>query len=380
MQLLSLTFEFRDVKRRLPGLLSYLAALAIFLVLSAPVRAVDGVHPNDTARFLAGLPPSAGSPLAIVARNPAWQAYAKRFDTVWANVEQRQLARISVWARANLANPQKTMFYMFSGPDFLYANMFFPHATTYVMSGLERIGPMPDPMAIEQPALASSLDQLWGSLDTILRWSYFITKDMQKRFSSGGFNGALPRIFVFLARTGHRIDRVNFVTLDKAGTVKPRGKKAPKGRPSGVEIRFAGSDGAPRTLYYFRTDLVDAKVKSSGFLKFCERLGQGDSLIKSASYLLHYKIFSSVRKFLLANSSTLVQDDSGIALRYFPRDKWELRTFGNYVGPIPVFKDQYQNDLAELFRREPQRPLKFGIGYRYPPNQTNILLAVRRGG
>ena len=82
----------------------------------------------------------------------------------------------------------------------------------------------------------------------------------------------------------------------------------------GVRIVFAGSDGVERTLYYFSTDLSNSGVRSSGFLKFCETLAPGDSLIKSASYLLHAGNFSAVRGFLLTNSATIIQDDFGIPL------------------------------------------------------------------
>src|SRR5580704_15579122 len=30
--------------------------------------------------------------------------------------------------------------------------------------------------------------------------------------------------------------------------------------------------------------------------------------------------------------------------------KWELQPFGNYVGPIPLFRNRYQASLARLFR------------------------------
>ena len=33
-----------------------------------------------------------------------------------------------------------TMFYMFSGPDFLYADTFFPNASTYILCGIEPMG------------------------------------------------------------------------------------------------------------------------------------------------------------------------------------------------------------------------------------------------
>ena len=36
------------------------------------------------------------------------------------------------------------MFYMFSGPDFLYADAFYSKASTYVLGALEPVGAVPD--------------------------------------------------------------------------------------------------------------------------------------------------------------------------------------------------------------------------------------------
>ena len=78
-----------------------------------------------------------------------------------------------------------------------------------------------------------------------------------------------------------------------------------------VSDTFAGSDGADQTLYYFNTNLANPGVAASGFLRFCDKLGTGDSFIKSASYLLHGSGFSSVRDFVLASSMHVLQDDTG---------------------------------------------------------------------
>ena len=104
--------------------------------------------------------------------------------------------------------------------------------------------------------------------------------------------------------------------------------------PNGVKIAFTSADGKPQTLYYFSTDVSNGGIKSSGFLKFCEGLGKGDAFVKSASYLMHNDSFSTVREFLLAHSATIVQDDTGIPVRFFKPDDWELRPFGRYLGPI----------------------------------------------
>src|SRR5438477_5069502 len=89
-------------------------------------------------------------------------------------------------------------------------------------------------------------------------------------------------------------------------------------------IMFAVSDGVEKTLYYYSTDLSNSGVKSSGFLKFCAGLAPGNSLIKSASYLLHSGNFTTARDFLLTNSATIIQDDSGIPLGDYNSKKWRF--------------------------------------------------------
>ena len=92
--------------------------------------AAQEVSVNDTARFIAGLPPSESSPLARLTQNPKWQAYAQSFNANWQALESRQLVHVRGWSDKHLQNRKAPLYYMFSGPDFLYANAFFPEAST----------------------------------------------------------------------------------------------------------------------------------------------------------------------------------------------------------------------------------------------------------
>ena len=350
------------------------AAAGLFVAAIVPARAVDTVSANDTARFLAGLPPTAESPLARLAEEPAWQEHARTFDAAFEQVEQSQLTRIRAWSAGNLSASRPAMFYMFGGPDFLYANAFYPDAKTYVLSGLEPAGSVAD-LTTLRGSLAPDLARLRVSLRWILQYSYFITSQMGSDLHRGRLTGTLPVLDVFLARSGKTIREVTPVVLDDNGAVEPddTARRVPA---RGVKIVFAGGDGQERTLYYFSTNLANDGVSKSKFLAFCEALGPGESLVKSASYLLHRNDFSMVREFLLANSAVMVQDDTGIPLAYYDPEKWALQPFGQYVGPIPVFRYMYQAKYAALFKNS--QPIDFGIGYRWKPTQSNVLLAVKK--
>jgi hypothetical protein len=366
------------------GLLALTMALGLALTV-APARSADTSTPDDTARFLAGLPPAADSPLASLAKSPAWQDHARDFDSIFGQVDKTRLSEVRAFSRERLTSKQQTMLYMFGGPDFLYAVSFFPSATTYVLAGLEPVGQVPQLTALPRPAVDSTLHNIEVSLGSLLSISFFITKNMQTQLESGPVYGTLPVLYVFLARTGKTIHDVTYVNLDADGNIetapapgdKAAAKKFSDSAAKGVKIVFSDGNGPNQTLYYFSTNLADDGVKSSGFLQFCDKLGVADSFFKSASYLISGGGFSRVRNFILNRSATIVQDDTGIPLTYFDPKKWRLQPFGHYLGPIPEFSSCYQPGMEELFRKGNPIPIDFGLGYRWRTNESNLLVAQK---
>lgn len=348
---------------------------AIWLGAVLPACAADTVTADDTARFLAGMLPSADSPLTPLTEDPSWQRHAKFFDAAFGQLEERQISKIRAWADANLAAPKPTMFYMFSGPDFLYADAFYSKASTYVLSALEPSGSVPDPTRLTRVGVNAALYDVERSLSSVLSFSFFVTRQMKVDLHDGQISGALPILYVLLARSGKTIRSVTPVRLDRNGTAYFGPENSGRNTVSGTRLIFADSNGMEKTLYYFATDLSDAGVRTSGFLKFCAGLAPGNSLIKSASYVLHTGYFASVRNFILSNSATIIQDDSGIPLVHYNQKRWRFFPFGRYIGPIEKFPGVYQQSYAELFRRA--EPMDFGIGYRWRANESNLLLSVR---
>jgi hypothetical protein len=209
----------------------------------------------------------------------------------------------------------------------------------------------------------------------VLSFSFFITKDMKVDLQQNQLSGTLPVLYVFLARAGCRIERVDLVWLDKAGQVST----SPSATP-GARIVFFGRSGAKQTLYYFATDLSNEGIRNRpGLVSFCTQLGRGRSLLKAASYLMHLGSFTSARDYLLGHSSVIVQDDSGIPVKNFVPAGWGMRYFGRYPGPIDLFKQHYQFDLAAAYLRSHPPDLPFGFGYRWKPSESSLILATARG-
>jgi hypothetical protein len=337
--------------------------------------------PNDVAHFLAGMPVPQDSPLAMLMRDPAWQAHAAFFEEQFSKLNLRQLQKLHAWQQTALPEslqPIPVVFYMFSGPDFLYLDQFFPKAGVYVLCGKEALGPAPDPLRIAN--LSSALGNLENAMKSSLSTTYFITKDMKVDLHEQNLNGVLPILYTYLARADKSITNVAFGSLGSSGVFEDAAPGKRGGSIQGVRIRYTDNQsGNAQTLFYFTTDISDGGVKATpGFLKFCQRLGTGASFLKSSSYLLFENGFATIRNFILDHSNIIVQDDAGIPLDYFDPNKWNLRFFGIYLGPIDIFKQHYQPRLRELFDQTNPPPLEFGFGYRWNYKEANLIVATHK--
>jgi hypothetical protein len=348
--------------------------LLVSLALSHRALATDATA-DATAKFLAGLPVR-GTPLENRSFDPEWATHAAELDRAWSRLEQEQLSKVRAWGPQFLGdfyNDKGPLFYMFSGPDFLYANAFFPSAQIYILCGKEPIGSIPNIDNISREALPATLGNLRKSLDSVLSWSFFISKQLRVDIAQTQLNGTLPAFYVFLARGGATIQSVSLISVDNNGNV------AENGKTPAAKIVFTKSNGAEQTLYYFTTDVSDDGIKSApGFMKFCEKQAPGLSLLKASSYLMHEAGFLKVRDFLLNGSKVIVQDDSGIPRKYFDDGKWNIRYCGTYLGPISTFKQFFQPDLAKNYAETTPAPLGFGFGYEWRPDRSSLIVAARK--
>jgi len=357
-----------------------ITSLSIFvlsiLALTQTTRAQP--PPDDTARFLAGMPLARNSSLASLTKDPAWQEHAATFEKAFAKMNRRQLLKLHTWETQYFPEAKEripVVFYMFSGPDFLYVDQFFPKTDVYILCGKESLGPPPDPLRIGD--LGSALHNLEEAMHSSLRFSFFITKDMKVSLDSQELKGTLPILYVFLARAGKSIKDVTYGSLNQGGSFQQ--SRPGSGGTPGVRIDYIDhSSGQKQTLYYFTTDISDGGIASTpGFLRFCDHFGVGCSFLKSSSYLMFEDGFHRVRDFILDHSKTIVQDDAGIPLASFNRDKWNIRVFGTYLGPIEIFKQHYQPKLKEIFEQSGPPPIGFNFGYRWNYKESHVIVATR---
>ncbi|MCE9538054.1 MAG: hypothetical protein K8R85_02395 [Bacteroidetes bacterium] len=379
---------------------------------------------NDNARFIAGLKSKEGSDFSKFEKNQDWKQYTAWYNNTWKHIENGQLQKIKSWSEqelvfnnsaivsqrnnSNTESQSPTIFYPFSGADFLYATTLFPSADQYVMIGLEPVGKVPDIRKIPDDFWENYFLALRTAQDDILTASFFKTKYMKVDFRIQELKGTLPILMIFLARTGNKIITMEPVQINDSGKVVESsfGKIANHqfGQMNGVKITFekdskqavdsanllndGENENVQKTLYYFSIDLSDnSLIKKPHFENFLNNFGGLITFIKSASYLMHQKDFSMIRKSILNHSSIVLQDDSGIPLKYFAnkdpnaieQKKWfELTFYGAYKEPIHLFKNFYQEELKKNYADTAKiKPLVFRIGYQTITNKSNLMLAKK---
>ena len=346
---------------------------------SQPAARPDTAEVHDVAAYLAGLPPSRSDSFDSLTAQLAWRAFATDADKSWLKYAQTHTAPMTKWGVRELDSVRQvspTIFYPFSGPDFLNVVTLFPTAKTYILVGLEPVGSVPGPAVLRRPDLFKSVQ---ASLWSVLNFSFFRTNDMAVDLKSAQLDGALPLIMLFAARTGHQLLAVRPVQLDADGYLQPRDtaqRLNPKHVP-GAEIRALAADGTEKNIYYFSNDISDGNLmRHPALLRHVRSLGPLTTYVKSATYLMHKPYFSKVRNLILQRSQYVLQDDSGIAMKYFPKG-WRFTHYGAYKRPINLFAKHYQPEITAAYAdsvRRP-RPLPFGTGYNWRQTDSNLLLA-----
>ncbi len=402
-----------DNKRRGRAIISVLLILTFFsmvdFVMARESNATDnpdspaGKAPEygeiykNYARFIAGMEVP-GGPLASMQNRPGWAEYSKSIDTGWKNLNKRLLVPETRWAERELgdvASSERTVFYPFSGPDFANVNAFFPQARTYVLVALEPLGQIPRFPAMNDGQFKSYFQAMQNSLRDLLNINYFISSHMDSEIEATQIKGVLPVILFMLARNNAQVHDVRYWTMGVDGRVRefPALVTTAREFPAlgttdldlnyihGIRIEFESDDSdKPQTLYYFRLNL-DNKFfdRNRHFLSFLKGLGPFTTFMKSASYVMFDPKVSSARQFVLDQSRYIVQEDSGIPLKYFEPSLWSIQFHGRYVKPISTFSRNYQESLASIYRADKKiKPLPFGFGYYFKPGEANLMFAERK--
>jgi len=172
-------------------------------------------------RFIAGLEQFDSNSYTKLQDDAFWKKYRTSVDTSWSKMYKSRLIKMKEWQTSTFSTVVKdtmTLFYPFSGPDFLHAYYLYPETNEFLLFALEPIIQIASLDSVGTKERDKFLDSLNHSLRDIFYKSYFITTHMQKDLKQ--VKGVLPPLYFFIERTGHELLEQKFVTLDSLGEEK----------------------------------------------------------------------------------------------------------------------------------------------------------------
>ena len=155
-----------------------------------------------------------------------------------------------------------------------------------------------------------------------------------------------------------------------------------------VEITFKRPGGAQQKMYFTTANLGPTTSElrgypglqmNTGLLQFLDTFGRVNTFMKATSYMPHRKEFTLIRNNILTRSDLVLQEDTGIPVRYYPVEEWDFRVFGAYSTPIKIFAGYRQPDLVKVYKEAGRaKPLDFAIGYGSKKQASGMQLALRK--
>ncbi len=314
-----------------------------------------------------------------------WEIYHEFIDISWRKLEKQRLNKIKKWRQKELAITDTlthTVFYPFSGPDFLTASLMFPSADTFILLGLEPVGVLPNFHRMSAQSQQEYLSSFSNSLGDIFHKSYFITRKMLNDFQTQKLNGLLSVLCFFIKKLDYNIADLKYIYKDSLNQIREIdyfSKTIQK--PFGVKIT-ALKDSCAKTIYYFRYNVMDKLFNDSTiFYQYLSKYNNYITYIKSASYLLHNSFMKNMRDLILTHSVAILQDDTGIPYKFLSDNtQWALKLYGEYTKPVKDFGEMgYQPDLAQRMKEDsafiPKIP--FHLGYHWGSKKDVLLFAVK---
>ncbi len=330
--------------------------------------------------------------------DPLWIEHGRLMGDTWEGIENR-LVKMRDWAKeVQPAGDQAEapLLYPLGGPDLISAIQFFPEASSYLLIGLEAPGHLPNPEDFSASVLESDLKRLRKPFNSFEEHGYFVRSEIDKDLSGGSFDGILPILLICLVRAGQVPINLQYVTIDpETIAITPLPPDATSAKA--VVIHYVPQDQHPsenpdaqlgpdaeavkaKAVYYFAQDVSNSGLFSDDpFSLLIQRQEAVNVYMKSAEYLLHTDEFSTFRKLLLKKAHTLLQDDSGIPIRFLTSDTWDVRLFGQYKSVLAAYSHWLQDDLVAAFAKGKNvSPLGFNLGYSSNTDGGCLILGTRK--
>jgi hypothetical protein len=278
---------------------------------------------------------------------------------------------------------ENPVIYPLSGADLHNLLLFYPNSKYYIMIGLETPGFINNPKDLTPNEMKFGFQQIQSTIQQMAKQNYFTSILMKYKFANKAFPGVAPILLFYLSKFGYKIDDLKNVQLSDTGElVEISTTQDPM--YSGLKILFhKDGDKQFRQLVFLKMYISESShLVSTREGKFFQQFPKLNLLLKSSIYLFHMEKFESFNKYFLQKADRVVEDDSGIPIRFMPKDEWDLSVFGTYrkqlkvkyvISEANMFRSEKGNllteqkkftqwDLKELFDKN-AKPLTFRYGY-----------------
>ena len=327
---------------------------------------------NNIASFLGGTTPKSAGDFSVAFNSQGWKTHQSTLNAAWEKALKEKINPMREWSKSEkIGKKSETLFYPFSGADFLHVYSANQDYSTYYLFGLEPSGEIPKKENILNPSLTSNiLSTIYKSVDENLSQSFFHTKYMAVEFNNPILKGTIPVFMFFMNRMGLELTSISPITFNEKGEIVSATDFS-----KGVRIGFL-DNGKNKELFYFSGDISNKGMNGTiGLRNMLNQISKDASvMMKSASYLCHTNDFTIVRDMIIANSYSIMQDDTGVPFKFYDQSKWNIRHYGSYTGPIALFASRMQSDLKSAASGK-EKSLNFRYGYNSPPN---LMVAVKK--
>jgi len=303
-------------------------------------------------------------------------ALKSQADDAWGYYQKTIGQPLSSWASTEIAaKTGGTVFYPFSGPDFVTVAHAFPNADRYVMVAMQSAG-APVTLATMTPARAQGFQQKfmreWMKFS---RLAFFRTDDLNEdQRDQFAPIGVTTIISTFALYSGYDVLEIYPIVFDQqSGDFV----KSASGPWRSVRLMLS-KDGKPVTVDYISLDLSDSSLsKNEPMKKWLAREAHHPVLIKAASHLLQETYFSVLRDILVANATMVVQDETGLDYTYLSQIG-PVDLYGGFLYPHELFNRKKQESLGRAYRESKNvKPLPFAFSYN-KTNERRSVQIVRR--
>lgn len=337
-----------------------------FAILPA---AADEASTQKSAAYFAGLEAPTG--------DAAYGAFQKRTLAAWERYERQIGQPLAGWAKREVGFAGGgTVFYPFSGPDFVTVARVYPNAERYVLVAMQQAGRLLVPENMK-PAERRAFENRFGAAwEKFGRLGYFRTLDLDDDQRSGPKRvGTTTILMAFAARLGYQVTAVTPLVFNASQGEWEAQASADKWRSVRLTLQ---REGKKATLDYLSLDLSDGGLqRSDAHYAWIKRISAHPALLKAASHLLQEPSFALMRDALVVNSPLLVQDETGLDYKDLAK-VGGVRLYGRFRQTHPLFTSTTQRSLAAAYKAETSPgELPFAFSYLNSSAARSLQIARR---